>query len=379
MEYAVPSSKLPDVKSSCNVLTNSSMSTFKQCRRKYFYSYEILWRPIKRATALRFGDAVHQGLDGIAMEWTIQQIIDHIDNIYAEETERLKKLAYTIEGLDITDRLDYECETIKALVLNYQIAWRNSDVKIVESEKSFELPIVNGKTGRTSRTFRQAGKRDRICTLPDGRLALMETKTSSEDITPGSEYRDVITIDQQVSMYIAAAQADGYVIETTVYDVIRKPSIRPSSIPLLADDGFKIVLDAEGERAFKSDGKPRQSGDSAKGYKLQSRIQTPQEWSRKLTLDIASRPEYYFQRWEVSRLQDEIVEFQLEMWDIAKDINECRHEHRWYRNTTSCRKWNRLCEYYPLCAGQCDMSGDVPTGFRLAEVPHEELEQECKK
>ncbi len=274
MEYAVPSSKLPDVKSSCDVLTNSSMSTFKQCRRKYFYSYEMLWRPIKRATALRFGDAVHQGLDGIAMEWTIQQIIDHIDNIYAEETERLKKLAYTIEGLDITDRLDYECETIKALVLNYQIAWRNSNIKIVESEKSFNLPIVNGKTGRTSRTFRQAGKRDRIWTLPDGRLALAETKTSSEDITPGSEYRDVITIDQQVSMYIAAAQADGYVIETTVYDVIRKPSIRPSSIPLLADDGFKIVLDAEDERVFKSDGNTRQSGDSAKGYTVQSSIQT---------------------------------------------------------------------------------------------------------
>jgi hypothetical protein len=304
----------------CNTITNSSQNCFKECKRKYLYAYELKYRPITEGKALRIGSITHEGLDQLAKGVPLDMVCDAIQNTYEAKAE-------------YNEELMLEAVTVCCLLRGYANAWANSPVEILESETTFELPIIN-QNGNAMTGFRQAGKRDRVCRLPDGRIALMETKTVGEDISAGSDYRNVLAINSQISMYINAAREQGLEIETSLYDCIRKPTIRPTK-----------------------NAKPM----------------TPGEWNAKLTADIAERPEYYFQRFEVPRLDSDIEEFKSELADVAKDILECRRSKRWYRNTGNCRKWSSLCKYYGICSGQISIENGCPDGFRVAETEHEEL------
>lgn len=343
-----------------DIITNSSMSVFKACRQKYYWAYEVGLRPDRDRAPLRIGSMIHKGLDLLAKNQSLQSVLDEIEQSYAQ----------AVDLNEITMR--YELVTVQELIRGYYYAWKDSSLRIIESEQIFELPIIN-PSGNKMTGLRQAGKRDRIGCLPDGRLALLETKTTSEDIGPDSEYRRILAIDQQLSMYIAAAREDGIDLQTAVYDCIRKPTIRPCDVPLTDSNGEKIVLDESGNRVYKSNGQPRLSGDKNKGYTLQVRSMTPDEWREKLATDIAYRPEYYYQRFEVPRLESDIEQFRIELWMIAKDILDCRRMGRWYRNTNTCRNYSSLCPYYPLCAGEITIDNGVPAGFRQAETIHEEL------
>ncbi len=346
------------------LVTNSSMACFKSCRQKYYWSYEKGWRPDIEKAPLRIGSMVHEGLDMLAKGIPLDRVLDVIETMYAERIIDHDAL--------IEYELNIECATVLCLIEGYCQAWSNSQIEIIETEASFDLSIIN-PNGNAMTSFRQAGKRDRICKLPDSRNALMETKTCSEDIGPGSEYRNVLAINQQISMYVNAAQAEGKQIDTTLYDCIRKPTIRPSAVALTDNDNKEIVLDENGERVLKKNGDPRKTGDSTKGYALQVRSMTAEEWMDKLKADIEERPEFYYQRFEVARLQDDLEAFNVELWMIAKDIGDCRRLGRWYRNTSNCRIFNSLCPYYVLCAGERDTSNGAPVGFRQVETIHEEL------
>lgn len=345
-----------------DTITNSSISTFKTCRRKYYWAYELGLRPDRERACLRIGSMVHEGLDLLAKGVPLNDVVEVLGKIYEDQAD----------PLDNTPDIAYESVTVQELVRGYNQAWSNSPLEIIESEKVFELPIY-GLNGHKMMSFRQAGKRDRIGRMPDGRLALMETKTVSEDIGPDSDYRRVLAINHQLSMYIAAARIEGLDVSTAIYDCIRKPTIRPCPVPLTDDNGDKIVLDSSGRRVMKANGQPRLTADTAKGYELQTREMTPDEWRAKLAADIADRPDYYYQRFEVPRLESDLEEFQIELWMVAKDILECRRLGRWYRNTNTCRNYSSLCPYYPLCAGEKSISDGVPAGFRKTETVHEEL------
>lgn len=348
-------------------LTNSSMTTFKSCRRKYYYCYEKLIRPAITKKPLRFGSAFHEGLDVMAKGGSLEEAQEQVRIMYDTVIGNVFDPATEYE-------LNIECVTVNTLLAGYLDAWRESQIEIIESEKSFFLPIVNPETKHPSRNFTQAGKRDRLAKLPDGRIALMETKTVGEDIQPGSDYRNVLSINQQVSMYVMAALTEGIEVETTIYDCIRKSTIRPCAVPLTDVEGIKIVLDITGERVFNANGKPRQTSDTDKGYVLQTRDMTCDEWQQKLSADIASRPEYYFQRFEVPRLDADLVEFCHELWDISQDVNNCRRNNLWYRNTGNCRNYNSVCPYYGFCSGELSVE-NLPETFRIAETAHEELEE----
>ena len=142
---------------------------------------------------------------------------------------------------------------------------------------------------------------------------------------------------------------------------------------MLDSSGDKIVLDQDGQRILTKQGKPRQTASTADGFELQTREMTPCEWREKLLADINGRPDYYYQRFEVPRLESDLEEFQEELWMVAKDIIECRRSNRWYRNTNNCRMYNSLCPYYGMCSGETDISNGCPDGFRQAESAHEEL------
>ena len=63
--------------------------------------------------------------------------------------------------------------------------------------------------------------------LPDGRVAIVEFKTTRDEISPGSDYWKRLNIDRQVSVYMLGARALGYDATAVLYDAARVPGLRP--------------------------------------------------------------------------------------------------------------------------------------------------------
>jgi len=246
----------------------------------------------------------------------------------------------------------------RGLMVGYDIRWHDADWQAVSLEEEYELPLINPNTGRRSRNWTQAGKFDGIIER-DSRSYLLEHKTTSEDISdPNAPYWRRLVIDSQVSGYVLANWQSGRKLAGTVYDVIKKPGIRPKNI----SKADQKVLRTEGTYCgFQVD--ELQRGLECEDYDL---------YALRLVRDTFDNPEKYFQRRSVPRLDDEIVEHAAEMWDIAKAIQEASRTQRHYRNSSACMQYGTPCEYLGLCSRH-----DTPNSDRWvrAERVHSELPQ----
>jgi hypothetical protein len=100
-----------------------------------------------------------------------------------------------------------EREIVGVMLTAYFWYWERPDsvphalyvAENIAAEEQFELKIKGSR-------YVYAGKIDGIVRLGDGRTAIRETKTSSDDITPASDYVRRLLIDNQISGYVVAAR-----------------------------------------------------------------------------------------------------------------------------------------------------------------------------
>lgn len=354
-----------------NRLTHSQIRAYRTCPRKHQLLYVEGIKPEEDATALYLGTLVHYGLDlwkeglmnGMPATALSRFVLGEVRARFQTTDER-RLLAY---------------QTAEALLWSYMWRWEEQDhqYEYKASEMVFEIPLINPATGAQSKTFTLSGKIDGLVKLPDGRLALIEHKTTGSNIDPEEDYWKRLRIDSQISLYFEAARYLGWNVETIVYDVIRKPRMRLSQIELRDEDGLKLVCDANGERVRTKDGKKwRESGDAAQGYVLQTREETIHEFVERLTRELQEKPESYFARREIPRHGSDLVEAQFERWQYAAMIRESRNANRWPRNDASCIGFGH-CEFFGLCSnGQTYSDGDpVPPGFYSRKSVHEEIDE----
>lgn len=344
------------------LLTHSRQDCFKVCRKKHHYCYELGIRKTATAKALRIGTNGHEALEVLGRGGSIEEAMRSIACAYQ----------FPPDYVDISE-WEYEEETLRQLIAGYVWRWKNDGIKHIATEQLFQLPLINPTTGRASRTFEIAGKIDGIVALEDERKAVLEHKFLGEPIDSGADLWKRLTIDHQITLYKMAARRLGYDVQTVLYDVIHKPTIKPNAVPLLDENNYKIVLDARGNRVIGKNGKPRQTASTKDGYTLQARPMTVEEWGAKLNADIGERPEYYYARQEVPRLDGDLEDYAHELWDIAHAIRDARNNHRWYRtaNKNTC-SW---CSYYGLCTTKFNLaSGELPEGFEITDNLHPEME-----
>jgi len=357
-----------------NLLTHSRRSCLAACPRKHYYRYELGVRRGGDAKPLRRGSAVHKGLEKLATALVGEDWMEPALEAYGT----LPAWANTDDAV-----LDWmgEAETVKQMLLGYANHHGQSGgreiKKYIAVELPFELPIVNPDTGKPSRLFKVAGKIDGIVELADGRLAVLEHKTASDDLSPGSVYWQRLDIDSQISLYYIAARSMGYDVQTVLYDVLKTPELSPSQVPLVDAEGIKIVHDANGQRVRTKDGKKwRETGDSELGYIRQCRPETMQEFGARLATDIASRPDYYYQRREIPRLESDLDEFRRELWAGQEELRTRQKEKRWSRTTAACVSYSTPCEYLSICRNGIDPA-NPPSGFTRVEHLHPELKGEA--
>jgi hypothetical protein len=338
---------------SLQVVTHSQLKVYRRCAREHYFTYVRRARAVVEAEALRFGTLLHLAL---AAWW--------------QSTD--DRLAAGLDAIAAAPADDFERARARVLIRGYDARWSGDPYETLAVEAQFEAPLRNPLTGALSRTFRVGGKLDVVARdLRDDRVRLVEHKTSSTDISPGSDYWKRLLLDAQISTYFDGGEALGFTFEECLYDVIGKPALRPAMIPVVDADGLKIVLDANGERVSTKQGKWRQTGDADAGFVVQTRPETVDEFEDRLLAHVAENPDRYYQRGVVVRLEAERIEAQVDIWQQARLLREAQLSDRWPRNVDACQRYGGQCVFWAVCCGETTLEDG--TRYRVAEAAHEEL------
>jgi len=267
-------------------------------------AYVLGVRPAADAPALTFGSYIHASLERV---WGSKPLTP----------------VEVPKGLD-----PFKVETAAAMIEGYFARWEYPTTAI-GAELPFRAPLVNPETGSSSRTFELGGKLDALMLDENGNVLIVEHKTAGEDIGPGTPYWQRLRIDCQISTYYVGARALGHAPVGVLYDVLRKPTIRPR----VAD--------------------------------------TPGLWGARLRGDIAEHPDKYYQRGVVVLLEDEERDAAFDTWQTARAIAEADRLNRHPRNADACVRWGRLCSFFQVCTGASNIEDSKL--FRRASKRNEEL------
>ena len=148
-------------------LTNSALSTFRSCPKRYEYRYVMGYTPVKKSDALYFGSEVHKGI---------------------EEYYKGKRTDMSVLG--------------RAVIDGYERVYKNEPYKILGIEQKFEFPLIEPETGEESQDFYMSGVIDGIIQNEYGNEMIKEIKTASN---PDDKYFEKLRLDPQISTYFIGA------------------------------------------------------------------------------------------------------------------------------------------------------------------------------
>lgn len=339
-------------------ITTSELSTHCACARRYYLKYVLRLSPAAKSEALRFGSAWHLTMEH---RW------------HGEDYANALTAALTASGEEIDALMAAQ---VSAMLSGYYARYGATDdtVRELYAEVPFRYPL------RGSKTFDVAGKIDGLGITHGGEYVLVEHKSSGEDIAPDSDYWMRLRHNAQLFQYVCAARKHGWNITRIIYDVARKPLLKPyADKPTLDADGLKVVM-SNGVRVMKADGTPKQTA-TKDGEVVQSAPETMDEYAERVAADAKARPEWYFARREVPILEHEVAEFETQRLAVTKIIlmqralsRKCaKPEHAYPRNVggMACK----FCDMRNLCLGgyTLDESAFAACGLRVRSDKHEEL------
>jgi hypothetical protein len=247
--------------------------------------------------------------------------------------------------------------TCRGLLVGYDARWRGEQqfIEVVECEKCYQAPLTNIDTGRTSRIYTTAGKIDKLV-IEQGQRKLVDHKTTSSDIAdPAGAYWRQLVVDSQASHYELLLLANGDRIDGTVWDVTRKPGIRPKQVAAKAVKellsthqycGFEVTDETLG---WISAGNDRENGEL---------------YMKRLASETIAEPDRYFARRSNPRTTQQLAEYAEELWGTAKSMREAELKGHHFRNPGACFNFGSPCEFLSLCCGH-----DSPDSDRWQKKP----------
>lgn len=340
------------------LLTHSEMVCFQRCPREHHYRYRLLRRAQSEGNALIFGKLIDECLQ---VWW---------ENFPSGRDRMLAKL-------DAMQADEFDRAKARALLLGYDARWANEPYDVIAVQPTFRTSIVNPETGKASQTYELGGKLDVLVRDRNtSEIVIIETKTTSDDIAPTSAYWSTISaLDPQISTYYVGAREilDKLIREKAVevraipkraayqmslnvganrcvYDVIRKPQLRP----------LKAT--------------PVESRQYKKGGGLyanqREKDELPEEYFERIAQDILETPSKYYARGDVVRLEQDEIDHAQDVWHTARLIRENELLKRAPRFRGSCKRYGRLCSYFAVCSGSARIES-----FPLVEEKHTELKE----
>jgi len=270
------------------ILTNTRIQTRKNCPKADYWRNIRGLVPIQKKQSLNIGGAFHIGMETRSVEAALAY---------------LEKQVKTFDQTDVNE-LETAKVIVEAMVRGAMEMW--SPFENGKRELKFEIPIINPKTGRPSKSFRLAGKTDELAQLEDGSWWIVEYKTASQI---GQAYIDRLDLDSQITTYIYGLQRQlGIHISGVFYRVVRKPSIR------------------------------------------QGKNETLEQFRQRIIEDYQTRKDFYFTELQLYRSQEDLKEFEEELWGFCQEYLFAKRTGIHYKNTSRCTEFGG-CPYMPLCRG----------------------------
>lgn len=321
------------------LVSDSEMRVARACLRRHHYQYRKLRRALAKSEALRFGSLWHIGQEAW---WRAGAGGPEV------------RLEAAITAMRAHEDVDpFQLVMAEELMVAYTARWGDVPFHVIAVERQFEMPLINPETSAPSRTWKRGGKIDVIVSDPEQcRILIVEHKTTASDIEQGSSYwKRVRALDTQVSTYLAGARSLGHHPEACLYDVVRKPALRP------------LKATPEADRKYTKKGflyaSQRETDETAEEYRIRLRD------------DINERPERYLARGEIVRLDEEEREHAFDVWQMTKLLREAENAGFAPRNPDACTSFGG-CPYLPVCEGEASIDDDAR--FYTASTPHEELD-----
>lgn len=332
------------------LLTNSRLRASRRCAREQHLYYELGYVPVEtdEESTRRFGTVMHVGLEAW---WCAVPLT-------AAPEPVLEAALAALAPLKMDPFVRVKAEVMMAAYHHRWIA----DAELYEVlavEREFETALVNPLTNAESRTFRLGGKIDAIVReRATGRVLVVEHKTTSEDVAPGSAYWKRLRMDSQVSTYFDGAESLGYRVDACLYDVLSKPGQRPAK-------ATPIELRKYTQKT------------GALYANQRAEDETPEEFKVRLLEKMLEDPASYFARGEVLRLEQELYDARLDSWEQARVIRENQLAKRAPRNPEACERYGRLCAFWEVCTGAASL--DDTTKFTRTTQVHSELSEQTQE
>lgn len=360
--------------------TASRLRVLRDCLRRHFYRY-TLGISTPSSPAMVFGTAVHAALEAYFRTWMAGDLAGRIDAAYA--------------ALDASKLGHLDTIRARVLIAAYDARWGSEQWEILAVEAEFRYELAGRMIG---------GKIDGLVRAADGRVYVLEHKTTRQDATPGSAYWDRLSIDSQVSIYIDGAAFLGYEIAGCIYDVLKTPQ---HEIKLATPEAEREYTTGKG---CKKCGGSAKAGEIVRGRgtytvsmvtveeiecpdcdgtgwkkdkagipeaprlyaRMRATDETPGEYEDRVLAEIAERPDDFLIRSIVVRLEDELPRMRLDLLDDIEiaEFAADRFGDSPPRNPDACAKYGDMCPFFALCSGRSDVSDthSWPRGAVHAEL-----------
>lgn len=363
-------------------LSASSIFSFKSCPTRFRFAYRLGLRKIDRDEKLRMGTNWH------LLQETYRKAMDDNDPERALDIalEHLNKAYETVP--DTQDPFKWETERVVLAYSFMGYVWKygGDQFETLHTEIKFDLPLIQPRTGMPlpEDEVVLVGKIDRIVRV-NGRLMVVEYKSTSQDIDSGSDFWLKLKLDTQLSTYSYAGRRMGMEVEGTYYDVWKKPGIKPKL--LTQGETKKFIKEGEycGVKFTVKHGRSTKLCDppivsdqvlvdgvltteikpGAKEGVFQIR-ETPEMFGARLLNDIYANPDKFFARKEIARTDKELVAFESELYALYQNMKSMDRTGHYWKNETQCEATFK-CDYCPICyygRGDAVVAGETPDGFR---------------
>jgi hypothetical protein len=390
-------------------ISASSYSTFRTCPRLYYFQYVLRLRLAREEGARRFGTLYHAGLEA----WW--RAMDGGDLPWKDKDEALvlalKGIADNARHVN-TD--PFEVARAEALMTGYHYRYFDLDFTTVDGtgdgvEQWFKLPLVDAG-GIQIRDWWLTGRKDVIKRFEDGRVKIVEHKHTSYEINGASDYWAALKFNTQCSIYIDAAQRTGTDTDEALYDVSKKPGMKPllatpvekrkttkgkgckycggragGKAGVAQGTGMIMVrtsVDADGNKlpqpidvevkctSCKGEG---WDPDHVPRLQLKQRLldEKHEEFRARVAEEIADDPDAHYRMGKVTRTKDQLMEARADVAVTAAEIDALTALARastrsgelatvearrcFPRNTQTCTDiYGRRCDFLDACSGALD-------------------------
>lgn len=304
-----------------HVMSNSSLSAFRQCPRLYEYKYVYGRSTISMSPVMQFG-STWDDVTGVWWEHGIEAAV-----------EWLVAHAADIDPVDAAK--------IAALLKHYNPPRDRFEFLGNQIEK--KIRVRNPETGYPMHGIELLCVADTLLRDREtGEIVVREAKTTGSDIEGFTPYWQRLGVDSQVNFYYLAFGA-----EMLFYDVAGRPGIRCCG----KDEKAATARLTAQREANQWTGKEIPTEPTAQ--------QVVDSYQGRLEGLIDENPMKYFQWRPIPKTDADLLEAQYDLYHQAKMLTASWKSGMWPRNSSSCLAWGRACDFLDVCCGRADVMDDA--------------------